>query len=277
MNLEEELDRVKKKFYEWSKERNNARKMGCDFADALYAEAQLTNSDLRFQSNATGFFLDKIAQKDPELGQLYMEWALGLFWALEVERHLPLFDKYWRWLCDNNARKDNALVWGDIDVSAWIEVLQGTDRRVIVTETHCAARDDIFHIFIRDKSLTQDRFHVRTCWPETVHSKHFPNAVGWDFLDTAGLDLYRAKDFILNYGDCRDIGYCLSYERFTSTFSPEDLLLPSVDRADLYMGQIPVALRALEGIGYGIEEPFKLPKLRTDDGRSQPPDEVPDE
>ena len=202
-----------------------------------------------------GTFLDTVAQQEPdhECIELLLDWTFSEFWAIEVERHLPLFDKYWNWLHEHNTSKDNTLVWGDIDCSAWIEKPKDTNRKVIVIERHCAMRDDNIHLFIREQSTISDRFTIRTCWPKTVRSKGSFIHSTWDWIERASLKFYRDMDFKVNYNDCRDIDYCCSYERILDQRG-------KVDRAYTHMSDIYWALWALRDLRSGIEDPYKLPK-----------------
>ena len=115
-----ELAKLTAQVEAWNKKEKEAVDLGKELATKI---TDIGDFSTLYASIACSSFLDAVAQCEPdrECIELLLKWTFENFWALEVERHLPLFDEYWEWLDINNARKGNPLTWGDIDCSAWIE------------------------------------------------------------------------------------------------------------------------------------------------------------
>jgi len=245
-----DLATVKKALAKWEAKTKEAEILGRQFGNKVKAFPDTID-----KATICGVFLDTVAQQEPdhECIELLLDWTFSTFWSIEVERHLPLFDEYWEWLNKHNACQKNPLVWGDIDCSAWIEFPKNTNRKVIIIETHCAARDDNIHLFIRENNTFSDSLDVRTCWPRTQRFKPFAQrSKGWDYVEKASLVLYRKKDFEVRYHDFRDVDYCLSYERILGQRG-------KVEHGHAHMLDIYWSLWALRGLGTGIEYPLTIP------------------
>lgn len=268
MNLELELEKMRDMSERWDREEKAARDLGIRLGAEIKSQMikGLGGFTTLFKANTCAMILDAMTQDEPdrECAELLLKWTFNRYWGIEVERHLPMFDEYWTWLHDHNARRDNPLVWGDIDCSAWIELPKAKDRRVLVVVTHCACRDDNTHLFIYDKGTLFNNFHVRTCWPRTIRIKGYRKSQGWEMLKHPSLTLYRQMDFKPNYGDCRDNGYCFSYKRIV--VDPTNVKNGEVDNGHAAMLDIYWALWTLRGVGAGIERPCELPRSNAPEG-----------
>lgn len=256
---------MKAKLAQWDQADKDAHELGVLLAGEIPGREPSGIEGTGFKSNVCTAILDSMSQAQPdhECIEQFLRWTFERYWGIEVERHLPLFDEYWTWLNDNNARRNNPLVWGDVDCSAWVEFPKAESRRVLVVETHCAMRDDNVHLFIRDNGVLFNHFHVRTCWPRTTRVKGYgKGAKGWDWVKHPSLALYREMDFKLPYADCRDSGYCISYEQVNRLTELEGVVVRpgKVDNGHSAMLDIYWALWTLRGVGGGIEHPCELPR-----------------
>lgn len=146
--------------------------------------------------------LETLTEKDPECGQLMIEWTFEMYWAHQLVPLLEPFEKCWQKLVDEGPK-----TWGDIDYTARAERAPNDDQQIVSLECHCAARDDNIHVFIHAPSeYGFGKFHVRTVGHRAC------KVWGNRFRSLAEM---RRNDFKLEYGDCRDEGYGLSYEEFT--------------------------------------------------------------
>lgn len=154
------------------------------------------------------------AQSSRECTFQLLEWTFELFWATQLEKLLPDFTKAAAWLFEHHRTRDASISYGDADYSVWSE---SQSPSVVISECHCAARDDNITVFIDADPTTVRRFHARTCGPKLVRA--IRGGKGWDYVDQAPLALYRSQKWEPRYGDFRDVGYLLSYESWDGLLS----------------------------------------------------------
>ena len=142
---------------------------------------------------------------------LLIQWMMEHFAGFVIEQFLPDINDVLSMLKYLQYTKTDPLVFNDIDNQAWFET-----PTVFIMESQS-----------RRKLVVIDGFkvHVRKVWykhdeSRNAHTWHKPKTLAW----------YRKNNWKIEYGDCRDYGYILSYD---ATFSKK-----TVDRADSYWHEL---------------------------------------
>lgn len=193
------------------------------------------------------YFAHKKEEKDGrDCGNLFLDWVKECFWGMVVKDTLPLFDSVWDMLHEKGYKKQNPFVYGDADVSLWVEYPKDKNKKVIVSVCHCSMADNNTLIFIQDNIniLHHLRYHIVTAWSREVKSR-YSNHWGDDRdISKPSLNTYRKRDFKFGYGDGRDKGHILIY----------DGMLERVENASWTERDIPYALSELKRHLFMLEE-----------------------
>ena len=148
-----------------------------------------------------------------ECAQLYLEWAVDRYMGAHIDRIANQFNKVWMDLRTHGVRtKSNAIVIGDMDNSIWAE--QAGDKRAILIECHCAARDDNIRIYVQDKPLSSGDSEIFSTIFRTrgLHIRNLQRRKR-NHCKSMTLNQFRKKKFEPRYGDSRDEGYVASMHR----------------------------------------------------------------
>lgn len=200
----EALDRIVKKYQDrhkaaWIRGRNFGKRISRSKSGTDY-EATL----------CAGLLCALTDKEDSECSLLLMEWMFEKYWAVQLEPLLSKYEQVWRSLI-----KSGPVTWGDIDYTAKAE---SKDKMIVSLICHPSCADDNTFLFIYEPSPYKlGKFHVRRCWPRAKYYSWCEpkDRKGWHYLETASVAFYRRQNFALLYGDCRDLGYALTYEEFT--------------------------------------------------------------
>jgi hypothetical protein len=208
------------KFQRRMEAQEKKRKHWMSRAEALAGELKLLDDT----SIAAEFLANVCHPQDEKYGlgsQLCLEWMLEQYMAREVEKAYPWIQQIHKYLVDNGHSNRNKLEYFN-DCEAYF---LKEDRIVMVFGKFY--RDD-FRYLVTDKLCLNElpdhlnidffrhQLHVRKVWRRTGKSKYgsvfHPTVSHYSPCDFDLSEYSEHNDFHI-YGDLRDIGHVLSYEK----------------------------------------------------------------
>ncbi len=225
--LEQELKDVSVKLDKWKNENQGARNRGQSIGNALIKEfpdptdkedsVEKSIFNTHLISPALAEIMSKCVHRKWSCGEyLGIEWALEHFWAAEVERHIPRLLEIHNLLEERNHTQKNPFTYNDMDYNIfyikndwiknqkWIKDVEGEGidyfKNIMVFD-----QQGYGQLVIHKKDYFHEKINAVRIWPRTTKR--------YGFTDKRSLNYYRNKKWKLEYGDCRDKGYILSYEK----------------------------------------------------------------
>lgn len=173
-------------------------------------------------SDALAEILNQFVHRDWDSGgYLCIEWAMERFWGLQFQEQYMMFVELHNELerrC--HQCRHNALVWNDLDWSAWIEPVKkdkdgNKTRLAFVLDSQGRSILFVIDRHTIGELYKKTQIHVRNLANRT---RHLPGCEK-RYIELPSLVWYRNRRFEMKYGDCRDNGYILSYTKQLGTVS----------------------------------------------------------
>lgn len=176
----------------------------------------------------TGVMLEMMDSEPVDCGEQHIGWAFNRLMGCKVQDHIPALRECFERLDGYSASEP--FVYCDMDYSVWVEPKLG---RTQVLVSHCAVamRDDNTQIFILEDSYLGEDYHptihVRDLHPRALSAgkymrESFPDRQ-WTWYKNISLNLFKKMHWKPEYGDARDDGYVLTYNR-NGTMEVDDAL-----------------------------------------------------
>ncbi len=197
-------------------------------------EALETSGQLQLENDpmcAAKFLAQVCDSQDEKYGlgsQLCLEWMLEQYMALEFERAYPWIQQIHKFLVDGEHSIRNKFEYFNdseayfIDhpqmVMVWGKTYQDEPRFLLMDRISPKGTDPYY---------ARQRFWVRQIWRQTRKKHGFIQQPTLKHYREKGFDLgykegdNRKLDLLTTYGDFRDVGHVLSYERMTGRKSCE--------------------------------------------------------
>ncbi len=173
-------------------------------------------STMTIAKEAAAMFYKKYQKlKDKEVGSLFIEWTKEVFYGKLIKDAIPVFDFVWEELKKrHHTSRKRSLIYGDIDVSTWVEKTE--NKKILVYIRHCSMADDNTFIFIKEDRIIElpdfMEFRAVTVWPRQKKYRpswgEYLNKLIW----VPSLNTYRKVGFNYGYEDGRDKGFVFKYK-----------------------------------------------------------------
>lgn len=169
----------------------------------------------RLHDQAAMFLANICVELDKTFGpgsQLTLEWMLDFYVSMEFERRArPMFIKCWNELRARKHTHKNPFDYSDLDMSAFY-IPHPTKRIVVMGSWHKYGRSKALVIDDADER-GKDKVIVRRIWPRSKRNDYYFEQPTLSFYRKLGFKT-DGNDEPRTYGDCRDSGHVLTYDRW---------------------------------------------------------------
>ncbi len=218
----EELDALTKRIDQWDESDSLARGLGTHVAQLL--QNKWPNDTHHWAIAIAQMLIGVEDDKGSRHGcrDLLMQWMLEHYTGMLVMKAMLDIHNVHDTLRGFQYTQTDPLIFNDLDNEAWWIPAEG--KKVFVMQSQCRLK-----LVIMDSNLIMDKVHVRRLWYK------FDEGRNSELSKFKTLKWFKDHDWEPGYGDCRDDGYVLSYERMT--YGKGEKQAGKVDRGNHYEPQ----------------------------------------